>query len=276
MTPVMIVGGAIFLFRTMESSGAMEDIRLWLNNISRNPVAQLMIVGWAFEFLIEGASGFGTPAALAAPILVGLGFKPLKVAVFALMMNTIPVSFGAVGTPTWFGFSGIDLLTTSELSTIGIKTTIIHGVAALIIPLLALKMLIPWSTIKRNLPFIYGSIIATILPYITVSTVNYEFPALAGGFIGLIITVFIASKGWGLEKTEQIREKSIPRSRLIKALFPLWGTLLLLIITRVPQLGLKSLLTVTEPNITTNLGTLGTLSLPIPDTQYQSDLWNIS
>ena len=79
-------------------------MRKWLGNINPNPVAQLMIIGWAFAFMIEGASGFGTPAAIAAPILMGLGFNPLKVAMLALVMNSVPVSFGAVGTPTWFGF----------------------------------------------------------------------------------------------------------------------------------------------------------------------------
>lgn len=58
-----------------------------------------MIIGWAFAFMIEGASGFGTPAAIAAPILVGLGFNPLRVALLTLVMNSVPVSFGAVGTP---------------------------------------------------------------------------------------------------------------------------------------------------------------------------------
>ncbi len=57
-----------------------------------------MLVGWAFSFMIEGLSGFGTPAALAAPILVGLGFPPLSVAAMCLIMNSVPVSFGAVGT----------------------------------------------------------------------------------------------------------------------------------------------------------------------------------
>ena len=68
-----------------------------------------MIIGWSFAFMIEGASGFGTPAAIAAPILMSLGFNPLKVAIFALVMNSVPVSFGAVGTPTWFGFAPLGL-----------------------------------------------------------------------------------------------------------------------------------------------------------------------
>ena len=104
MTPITVIFGAVLFNRMMEMTGAMDVLRRWLGNISPNPVAQLMIIGWAFAFMIEGASGFGTPAAIAAPLLVGLGFKPLQVAILALIMNSVPVSFGAVGTPTWFGF----------------------------------------------------------------------------------------------------------------------------------------------------------------------------
>ena len=90
LTPVTIITGAIFLFKAMEKTGALNVIRGWLNGVSSNKVAQLMIIGWAFAFLIEGASGFGTPAALAAPILAGLGFNPLNAALFTLIMNSVP------------------------------------------------------------------------------------------------------------------------------------------------------------------------------------------
>lgn len=265
LTPVMIIGGAIFLFRTMEKTGAMKIIRQWLNGLSSNKIAQLMIVGWAFEFLIEGASGFGTPAALAAPILLGLGFPALEVAIFALVMNSFPVSFGAVGTPTWFGFSGISGLSAAELAAIGWKTSLIHGAAALIIPLLALRLLVDWKSIRKNLGFIYISIGATMIPYIAVSFFNYEFPALLGGFIGLMVSVFAAGKGWGLEKTEKApAEPDIEKpggAALLKAFFPLWGTLLILIVTRIPALGLKGLLNLNDPAWQLSLGTLGDFSL---------------
>ncbi|SFU28421.1 lactate permease [Xenorhabdus koppenhoeferi] len=107
-TPVTIILGAILLSKLMKISGAEDVVRNWLENISPNPVAQLMIIGWAFAFMIEGASGFGTPAAIATPILVGLGFNPLRV-VLTLVMNSVPVSFGAVGTPAWFGFTNAGL-----------------------------------------------------------------------------------------------------------------------------------------------------------------------
>ena len=92
-TPITVIFGAVLCNRMMEMTGAMNVLRRWLGNISPNPVAQLMIIGWAFAFMIEGASGFGTPAAIAAPLLVGLGFKPLQVAILTLIMNSVPVSF---------------------------------------------------------------------------------------------------------------------------------------------------------------------------------------
>ncbi|AFG37663.1 L-lactate permease [Spirochaeta africana] len=276
-TPILVIWGAIFLFRTMEATGSMHTIRSWLNTVTPNKIAQLMIVGWAFIFLIEGASGFGTPAALAAPILVGLGFPPLRVAIMALIMNAASVSFGAVGTPTWFGFAAIEL-TQAEILEIGVKSAVIHGAASLIIPLIALSFLVKWRHIRRNLGFIYLSIAATIIPYIGISMVNYEFPALIGGAIGLLLSVVFAKLGWGLDKNEghlldtlhehhtpNIQEISRTRlaesESLIKATFPLWGTILVLLLTRIPQLGLHPLLNLSQPAAALSLGSLGTFTI---------------
>ena len=92
LTPITVIFGAIMFNRMMETTGCIDVIRKWLATISPNPIAQLMIIGWSFAFMIEGASGFGTPAAIAAPILMSLGFNPLKVAIFTLVMNSVPVS----------------------------------------------------------------------------------------------------------------------------------------------------------------------------------------
>ncbi|MGN7071792.1 L-lactate permease, partial [Neisseria sp. P0001.S004] len=69
LTPITVIFGAIMFNRMMETTGCIDVIRKWLATISPNPIAQLMIIGWSFAFMIEGASGFGTPAAIAAPIL---------------------------------------------------------------------------------------------------------------------------------------------------------------------------------------------------------------
>ena len=160
-----------------------------------------MVVGWSFQFLIEGASGFGTPAALAAPVLVGLGFPPLRVAVLCLVMNSVPVSFGAVGTPTWFGFSSLEL-PESQLLQIGLKTALLHAAAAVVIPAIALLFVVEWKDIRRNLFFVQLSVYASVLPMVAIAAFNYEFPAVAGGMIGLMATIFLARHGVGLAKEE--------------------------------------------------------------------------
>jgi lactate permease len=85
LTPISIIWGAILLSQTMRRSGAEHIVSQWLNGVSPNPVAQLMIVGWAFAFMIEGSSGFGTPAGIAARLLIGLGFAPVRVPILALV-----------------------------------------------------------------------------------------------------------------------------------------------------------------------------------------------
>lgn len=263
--PIMIIWGAILLFRTMEQTGAMATVRNWLNSISPNPVAQLMIIGWAFAFLIEGASGFGTPAALAAPVLVGLGFQPVAVACLALVMNSVPVTFGAVGTPTWFGLGQLPL-SNEVLLEIGFKSAIIHTFAALVIPVVALTFVVHWRDILKNIIFVYLSILSCVLPYLALASINYEFPSLVGGMIGLIFSVFFASQGIGLSSetkgpTQQISTERISSNVLIKALFPLWGTIVVLIITRIQQLGLKGLLQTGEPTYNVALGSFGDFSI---------------
>jgi len=258
-TPISIIWGAILLFKTMEKTGGMDTVQKWLNSVSSNKVAQLMIVGWAFPFLIEGASGFGTPAALAAPVLVGLGFPAVRVAVMVLIMDTVPVSFGAVGTPTWFGFSGISL-TADQLAEVGVKSAVIHGAAALVMPLIALSFVVPWKDIRANIGFIYLSILSTVIPYVMVAFYSYEFPSLVGGFIGLLLSVIFAKQAWGLECTGGT-EESVTMPELLKAAFPLWGTLVILVITRVSQIGIKPLLVSTQEMFALNLGFSGNFSV---------------
>ncbi len=258
LTPILIIWGAIFMFKTMEHSGAMTIVRDWLNGVSSNRIAQLMIIGWAFSFMIEGASGFGTPAALAAPILVGLGFPAVRVAVLALIMNSVPVSFGAVGTPTWFGMGQLGL-SEAEMLRIGFNSAVVHAFAALVIPVIALLAVVDWRELRSNLVFVYLSILSCVAPYVLVARYNYEFPALLAGMIGFLISVALARSGIGLSSSSERRESAARTSygQLIRALFPLWATVLVLLVTRIEQLGIKSFLNDATPAMEIGLGSLG-------------------
>lgn len=248
LTPITVIFGAIMFNRMMETTGCIDIIRRWLANINPNPVAQLMIIGWAFAFMIEGASGFGTPAAIAAPILMSLGFNPLKVAVFTLVMNSVPVSFGAVGTPTWFGFAPLNL-SPEDILTIGKQTGIMHFFAGFVIPVIGLSFIVPWAEIRKNLGFVGISVFSCTIPYVALAMVNEEFPSLVAGAIGLMVSVFAANKGWGLSKDYPKDENAekVPLKQVAKALAPLGMLIGMLVITRIKQLGIKGLLTSSEP-----------------------------
>ncbi|GAB3515488.1 L-lactate permease [Photobacterium alginatilyticum] len=256
ITPISIIAGAILLNRVIALSGAEDVIRQWLEGISRNQTAQLMIIGWAFAFMIEGASGFGTPAAIAAPILVGLGFNPLKVAMLALVMNSVPVSFGAVGTPTWFGFSSLGLNEDALMET-GRLSALLHSIAAFIIPVIALKFVVSWQEIRRNLLFIQLSVLSCTVPYLLFAQWNYEFPSLIGGAIGLTLSILLARYNIGLEtpeSTSSVKTEQIPFKTILKAMSPTLLLILILIVTRIQQLGIKGMLTDNTPLFNLSLG----------------------
>ena len=258
LTPVAIVWGAIFFFRTMEHAGALDTIRAWLNHLSRNRVAQVVIIGWSFQFLIEGASGFGTPAALAAPLLVGLGFPALRVATACLILNSVPVSFGAVGTPTWFGFGQLGL-GAEEFGEIAWKTALVHGMAACVVPLLAFRLLLGWEEIRRNGVFVALALLASVLPMMVTAAFDDEFPAVAGGLAGLMTTMWLARHHIGLKRDDEDTITGSPPSprAVAAALFPFWGTVIVLLVTRIPGLGLRDLLTSATPAWSLSLGPLG-------------------
>ena len=95
-----VVFGSILVMNTLKHSGALAAIQRGFNGITPDRRIQTIIVGYAFAAFIEGSAGFGSSAALAAPLLISLGFPPLCAVIVTLIFNSVPVSFGAVGTPT--------------------------------------------------------------------------------------------------------------------------------------------------------------------------------
>ena len=96
---LMIIFGAILLMNVLRMSGAMATINSVFSHINMDARIQCVLVGFVFAGFIEGTAGFGTPAALAAPILIGLGFPPLAAATVCLIYNSWPVEPGPVGVP---------------------------------------------------------------------------------------------------------------------------------------------------------------------------------
>lgn len=205
ITPLSIIFGAILLFSTMQHTMCLPWITQEIKNMTKgHPVAEVFLIGWAFAYLVEGASGFGTPAALGAPMLVELGHPPVQSVVCLLIMNTLATPFGAVGTPLWFGFGDLGL-SDDDLLLVGLKTSVINTVVAHIVPLIAASFLVPWRDMFKSKFFILVSIWSCVVPATALSVVSYEFSTIIGGATGVIITGAMAMYHFGLGPASFIR-----------------------------------------------------------------------
>ena len=94
-----IVLAAVFLYLLTVESGQFEIVKPSVAAISPDRRMQALLIAFCFGTFLEGAAGFGTPVAISAALLIGVGFSPLYAAGLALIANTSPVAFGALGTP---------------------------------------------------------------------------------------------------------------------------------------------------------------------------------
>jgi L-lactate transport len=110
-----IVFWALTLYRLTVDTGQFEIIKNSVGHLTQDRRLQALLIAFAFGAFIEGASGFGTPVAVAAAMLSGLGFSPFQAAAICLIANTSPVAFGAIGTPL-VTLAGVTNLPLSVLS----------------------------------------------------------------------------------------------------------------------------------------------------------------
>jgi lactate permease len=94
-----IIVSAVFLYNLTVRTGQFEIVKSSVAHLSADRRIQALLIAFSFGAFIEGAAGFGTPVAICSALLMGLGFPPLYAAGLALIANTAPVAFGAIGTP---------------------------------------------------------------------------------------------------------------------------------------------------------------------------------
>jgi len=217
-----IIFGAILLLNTLKHSGGITAIRAGFATISPDRRIQAIIIAWLFGCFIEGASGFGTPAAIAAPLLVAIGFPAMAAVMLGMLVQSTPVSFGAVGTPIIVGVNtGLDSATIGAqlveqgsswaqfLQLITSEVAIIHAIVGTVMPLIMVLMLTrffgtekSWKAGFAVLPFAIFAGLAFTIPYaLTGVFLGPEFPSLGGGLIGLAIVTSAARMGFLLPKT---------------------------------------------------------------------------
>jgi L-lactate permease len=211
LTPLSIVAGAIFLFETMEATMCLPYMMREMKHLTGgHPVAEVMLI-FPFVYMLERAAGFGTPAALAAPMLISLGHKDLETVVTLLVLNTLPAVWGACGTPLWFGFGNLNL-PRNDLLLISQKGAVALAFGAVIVGPWALTVLLPRRMVKSNLLFVLSSLLVTVGPSVGIAMVSYEFPALLGGIIGMGLTATLIKWNVGLKQLGDNDEQELGRS----------------------------------------------------------------
>lgn len=281
-----IIFGAILLLNLLNYSGAIAVIRSGFTNISEDRRIQVVILVWLFGSFIEGAAGFGTPAAVVAPLLVGMGFPAFCAVMLGMMVQSTAVTFGAVGTPILVGITGgiQSAELTSELSQLGLvfdqyiqlvttNVVIIHGIVGTTMPTVMVCMMTrffgknkSWKEGLEVLPFtIFGGLAFTIPYALAGRFLGPEFPSLLGSLVGITVVALAAKKGLFLPKTVwkfedkqswpsswqgtlnvNLNDRSGVKMSLAKAWWPYLMLAGILVLTRLPQLPLKAWLTSLE------------------------------
>ena len=215
-----IVFGAILLLYTLKQTGAFDAINSGFANISEDRRVQVVLLVFLMGSFIEAAAGFGTPAAIVGPLLVGLGFPPLAAVVVALTGNLMAITFGAVGTPLIIGmidiFEGVESISTTVLgaggyesiavwvSEIAVFAAMHHVIVGIVLPFIGVAMMTRFFGEERSikpalevLPLTLFAWASFSVPYfLTAYFLGPEFPGLLGSMVGLAVTVSALKAGF--------------------------------------------------------------------------------
>lgn len=298
-----IIFGALLLLNVLKYSGALSSIRYSFTTISSDRRVQIIVIAWLFGSLLEGAAGFGTPAAIVAPLLLALGFPALASIIVGLMVQSTAVTFGAIGTPILVGVSGgisESIISGPEklvfLQDVTNYAAVIHAIVGTFIPSFMVAITVWFFGDKKDrskaftiLPFAVFSGMAFTVPYmLTGLLIGPELPSIVGAFMGLaIVNIAIKykfllpkdtwdfpersrwSRSWSGEL--EIRPEEITRSsmNIVKAWMPYVFVVILLVLSRQQDLGIGDFLKsfkIEWPNVLGTSITANTTPLYLPGT----------
>jgi len=230
---VWTVYPALCIHELQLASGATEVIRRGLARLSDDPRIAALLVAWFFALFAEGAAGFGTPVALAAPILVTMGFTPARAVALALLGHAAGVSFGAVGTPVQ-----------PQVATTGLDATALAAVTAGLhaalgwILALAVHRLACQQGGRAGLAWPLAAAAAFLLPFTAIAVfIGPELPTLGGALLGgAAFALFVQRSRRRGSGQPGPADGPSPRA-LRQAVYPYLALLALILLTRlVPPL----------------------------------------
>ncbi len=206
---VWIIVTAIWVYNMTVESGEFEIIKNSLASITEDRRLQAIFIAFAFGSFIEGTAGFGTPVAITAAMLVGLGFNPVYAAGICLIANTAPVAFGAIGIPVVVlgQVSGIDEMTLSKV--IGRQLPFL----SVIVPYWLVVMMCGW---KRSLEVLPAVIVAglcfALTQFYTSNYISVYLPDITAAFV-TIVGLLVFLKIWKPSKIWRFPEEEAANAR---------------------------------------------------------------
>jgi lactate permease len=187
-----IILTAVFFYNLTVEAGQFEIIKNSISSISADRRLQALLIAFCFSAFMEGVSGQGAPVAVAAAMLIGMGFPPLSAAIICLVANTPPVPFGPVGVPTQMMISVTKINDSVMTRAIGIDMCIM----AIIIPVFMLVVLSGWKKAMEVLPAaLVAGISYAITCFFVTHYIGVELPAILSSFVS-IICLIVFLKVW--------------------------------------------------------------------------------
>ncbi|MGC9357054.1 MAG: L-lactate permease, partial [Anaerolineae bacterium] len=221
-----IIWGALLFYRVTEAAGTLEAIGTLMRRLAPNQASQVLLLAWGLASFFQSVGGFGVPVAIVAPLMVGLGFSPLKAVVIPALGHTWAVSFGSLGS------SFIALVTATGLDEARLApwSAIYLGLLCFVLGISAL-----WTAGGRKalqqgwtLLLVMGGAMASV-QYVAAVAGIWNIAAMLGAMAGLFV-----GSGWALLSRKDQRLETSP-ALLRKALIPY--ILLLVIIFAVKFIG---------------------------------------
>lgn len=176
-----IILPALAIYELQSRVGAFDRLRAALADISDDRAVQALLVAWFFGLFMEGAAGFGTPVALAAPLLTGLGFTPVRAVALALLGHAGGVSFGAVGTPA---LTQVEMLGLAPQALAG-WTYVLHTVPLFLLALAVMRLASDGPISRRHVGLAVLAAACFLIPALALAWLaGPELPTLGGALLG--------------------------------------------------------------------------------------------
>src|SRR5215469_304379 len=204
-----IILTAVFFYKLTVEGGQSEVIQHSLSSLTRDRRLQVLLIAFCFSAFLEGVAGEGAPVAVAASMLIGLGFTPVSAAVVCLVANTPPVPFGPVGVPTSMMISVTNINGSVMTRAIGLDMAIL----AVVIPFF---MLLVISGFKRAMEVWPAALVACLSYATTCFLVSHhwgvEFPAIISSLVAMV-SLIVFSRFWRLKQTWQFSYDAAPENQ---------------------------------------------------------------